>query len=629
MSLTDPSYLEDLRQKYRNKFAPEDEIFSHIHRGDRIFISTACGEPQHTLRALMKYVESHPKAFAEAEVMHIWTLGVAPYADEKYTYNFRHNSFFVGDNTRDSVNQGIADYTPVFLSQIPGLINKKRIPIDVALIQTSLPDRNGFVSLGISVDICRAAIDNAKIIIAQTNAMMPRVHGDTFVHLEDIDFIIRHDEPLLEYNPKIPNEIALQIGKYVSKIINDGDTIQLGYGSTPNAILNNITEKKNLGIHSELLTDSMVELIQRGVINNSRKNVNKGKTIASFCMGTEKTYRFIDDNPTIEFRAIDYTNDPRIISQIENMTAINAALQIDLTGQATAESIGRQFYSGIGGSADFMRGTVFAPGGKTILVIQSTARNGEVSRIVPFLDSGAGVTLNRGDVHYVVTEYGIAHIHGKNIRERAMSLIAIAHPRFRTPLIEEAKKLNLIYKDQAFIPGKKGEYPEYLEAVRTTKKGLVVHFRSVKIDDEPLIKDLFYDMSDKSLQRRFMSLRRDIPHEMRQEFVVIDYTQEMVILATIEENGKEVAVGMGQAIKDANTQTAEVAFSVRDSYQDQGIGSELLSYLTQQAQKDGLQGFTADVLVENKPMLHLFEKMGFDMHKKVEAGAYELKMRFS
>jgi len=628
MTTQNPQYLEDLKERYREKFAPEEEIFSHIHRGDRIFISTACGEPQYTLQALMNYVESHPKAFAEAEVMHIWALGVAPYADEKYTYNFRYNSFFVGDNTRDSVNRGIADYTPIFLSQVPSLINRKRILIDVALIQTSLPDKNGFVSLGISVDICRAAIDNAAIIIAQMNESMPRVHGDTFIHMKDIDFIIHHNEPLLEYNPAIPGEIAMQIGKYVSEIINDGDTIQLGYGSTPNAILSNISEKNDLGIHTELLTDSMVELIRRGVINNSRKNIDKGKSIASFCMGTAETYRFIDDNPMIEFRGIDYTNDPRVISRIENMTAINAALQIDLTGQATAESIGKQFYSGIGGSADFMRGTVFSPGGKTILVIQSTARGGEMSRIVPFLDSGAGVTLNRGDVHYVVSEYGIAFIHGKNIRERAMSLIAIAHPRFRPELIEEAKKLNLIYRDQAFIPGKKGEYPEHLETVRTTQKGLVIQLRPVNIDDEPLIKDLFYSLSDKSLQRRFMSLRRDVPHEMRQEYVVIDYTKEMVILATIEEGGREIAVGMGQTIKDANHQTAEVAFAVRDSYQDQGIDTELLSYLTNLAQKEGLQGFTADVLVENKPMLHVFEKLGFDMEKKVEAGAYELKMRF-
>jgi acyl-CoA hydrolase/GNAT superfamily N-acetyltransferase len=628
MSSISKKELDEFKIKYKNKFTAENEIFSHIHRGDRIFISTACGEPQYTLQALMKYVENNPKAFAEAEVMHIWTLGVAPYDDKKYTYNFRHNSFFVGDNTRESVNRGLADYTPIFLSEIPWLINSKRIPIDVALIQTSLPDKNGFVSLGISVDICRAAIDNANIIIAQINENMPRVHGDTFINIEAIDFIIHRNEPLLEYAPEIPGEIALQIGKYVSEIVNDGDTIQVGYGSTPNAILNNIKEKNDLGIHSELLTDSMVELIQRGVINNSKKSIDRGKTIASFCMGTERTYRFIDDNPTIEFRAIDYTNDPRIIHTIENMTAINAALQIDLTGQATAESIGKQFYSGIGGSADFMRGAVLAPRGKTILVIQSTAKNGEVSRIVPFLDSGAGVTLNRGDIHYVVTEYGIAYVHGKNIRERAMSLIAVAHPKFRPQLVEEAKKLNLIYRDQTFIPGEKGEYPEYIETVRTTQKGQVLHLRPVRIDDEPLIKDFFYDLSDKSLQTRFMTSRRDVPHEMRQQFVVIDYTREMVILATIEKNGKEVVVGMGQASKDLNALTAEAAFAVRDSYQGKGIGSELLSYLTFLAKKEGLQGFTAEVLVENKSMLHVFEKAFPDMKKKVEAGTYELIMRF-
>ncbi|HOJ52251.1 MAG TPA: GNAT family N-acetyltransferase [Syntrophales bacterium] len=619
---------EEIKKAYVKKFASQEEIFSRIHRGDRIFISTACAEPQYTIQALMNYVESHPKAFAEAEVMHIWTLGIAPYVEERYTFNFRHNSFFVGDNTRESVNKGAADYTPVFLSQIPRLIYTERIPIDVAIIQTSLPDRNGYVSLGISVDICRAAVDKARLIIAQMNRFMPRVHGDTFIHLNDIDYIIRQDEPLLEYAPQVPDAVAHQIGKNVSRIVNDGDTIQLGYGSTPNAILSHMEGKNDLGIHSELLTDSMVSLIKQGVVTNRRKNINRGKTIASFCMGTKETYEYLDDNPTIEFRSIDYTNDPRIICQIENMTAINAALQVDLTGQATAESIGSMFYSGIGGSADFMRGAVWAPGGKTILVLQSTARNGEVSRIVPFLDSGAGVTLNRGDIHYVVTEYGIAYIHGKNIRERAMSLIAIAHPHFRPDLIEEAKRLGLIYSDQAFIPGEKGEYPAYLEVVRTTKTGLVIRLRPVKLDDEPLVKDLFYAMSDKSLERRFMEIRYDIPHPMRQAFVAIDYTREMVILATIEAGGKEIAVGMGQAIKDPESQMAEVAFAVRDDYHGQGIGTELLSYLTQWAKKEGLQGFTADVLIENKPMLHVFEKMDYDLRKKVEAGVYELTMKF-
>jgi acyl-CoA hydrolase/RimJ/RimL family protein N-acetyltransferase len=622
------SSVETWKKKYPDKFASEEAIFSNIHRGDRIFISTACGEPQYLVNALMRYVESNPKAFADAEVFHIWTLGVAPYADEKYTYNFRHNSFFVGNNTRQSINTGLADYTPIFLSQVPKLLHSRRIPIDIALIQTSLPDKNGHVSLGISVDITKAAIENSAVIIAQINSRMPRIHGDTFINLRDIDYIVHHDEELLEFSPTIPDEIAQQIGKYVSKIINDGDTIQLGYGSVPNAILNCVQDKKHLGIHTELLTDSIVELIKKGVIDNSKKNLNKGKTVAAFCMGTEKTYQFIHDNPIFEFRTINYTNDPLVISRINNMTAINSVLQVDLTGQATAESLGNTFYSGIGGSADFMRGSVLAPGGKTILVLQTTAKNGAVSRIVPFLDKGAGATLNRGDIHYIVTEYGIAYIHGKNIRERAMDLISISHPKFRLWLIEEAKKLNLIYKDQAFIPGKSGEYPEHLETYRTTKSGLNILLRPVKINDESLIKDLFYSLSDRSLERRFMSLRKDVPHKMRQEFVVIDYSIDTVILATIKKNGQEIAVGMGEFLKDPDTHTAEVAFTVRDDHHGQGIATEILKYLTILAKNQGLQGFTAEVLLENRPMMRVFEKMGFDMEKNIEDNTYNLIMRF-
>ncbi len=621
-------YLKKWKEKYPEKFASEEDIFRRIRRGDRIFISTACGEPQYLVTALMKYVEANPKAFAETEVFHVWTLGVAPYADEKFTYNFRHNSFFVGNNTRDAVNRGMADYTPIFLSKVPGLIRTGRIPIDIALIQTSLPDRNGYVSLGISVDITKQAIEKASLVIAQANPRMPRVHGDTFIHIDEIDYIIDHDEPLLEFDPPVEDEAARQIGKYVSSIVRDGDTLQVGYGSMPNAILASLSGKKHLGIHSELLTDTMAELIRQGVIDNSRKNIDHGKTVASFCMGKEATYRFIDDNPTVDFRTIDYTNHPSVISSINNMTSINAALQLDLTGQATAESIGNTFFSGIGGSADFMRATPFAPGGKTILVLKSTAKDDTVSRIVPFLDSGAGVTLNRGDIYYVVTEFGIAYIHGKNIRERAMDLIAIAHPRFRPWLIEEAKELNLIYRDQAFIPGKEGEYPEHLESVRTTSKGVSVLFRPVKINDESLVKDFFYSLSDKSLQRRFMSMRKDIPHSMRQNFVVIDYTREIVILAFDTEEGKEEVLGIGQFIRDEETHSAEVAFAVRDGHQNRGIGFELLSYLTLLAKNEGLHGFTADVLAENRPMVHVLEKMFPGLTKTIEDGVYNLTMMF-
>ncbi len=613
---------------YPDKFAPEDKIFSEIRRGNKIFISTGCGEPQYLVSALVKYVESHPKAFADAEIFQVWTLGVAVYTEEKFNYNFRSNSFFISDKSRESINAGLADYTPIFLSRVPDLLRRKYINFDVALIQTSLPDRNGNVSLGISVDMCKAAIENSGLIIAQLNTNMPRVHGDTFINIKDIDHIIVHDEPLLEYNPSVPGDIARQAGKYVSKIVNDGDTIQIGYGSLPNAILENMKDKKNLGIHTELLTDSVVELIKLGVINNSKKTIDRGRTVASFCMATEKTYQYIDDNPEMDFRTIDYTNDPLVISRIHNMTAINSALQVDLTGQASVESVGGRFYSGIGGSADFMRGALLAPGGKTILAIESTARNGEISRIVPSLESGTGVTMNRGDIIYVVTEYGIAYLHGKNIRERAMDLIAIAHPKFREWLIQEAKKLNIIYKDQAFIPGKGAEYPEYLEQYRSIKGGLTLLLRPVKINDESLVKDFFYSLSDQSLQRRFMSQRKDMPHKMRQDFVVIDYTKELIILAIIMIEQKELVVGMGQIVKDEKTFTAEVAFAVRDDYQNFGIGSELLSYLTILAKKEGLHGFTADVLMENKSMLHVFEKMGFDIHRKLEEGAYRLIMKF-
>jgi acyl-CoA hydrolase/GNAT superfamily N-acetyltransferase len=613
---------------YPDKFVSEERVFSNIHRGNRIFIGTACGEPQYLVRALIKYVESHPKAFFDTEVFHVWTLGVAPYTDEKFKRNFRHNSFFVGSNTRDAINKGLADYSPLFLAQAPALFRRRLVPIDVALIQISPPDNNGYMSLGVSVDITKAAVESASVVIAQVNPNMPRVHGDTFLHIKDVDFVLPHDEPLLEYEDKVSDEIAQLIGRYVARIVQNGDTIQVGYGSIPNAVLSNLVHKKHLGVHTELLSDGIVDLMRKGVIDNTEKSIDRGKSIATFCMGTKKTYQYIHDNPCVEFRQVDYTNNPLVIAQNRNMTAINSALQIDLTGQASAESIGKMFYSGIGGQADFMRGALLSPGGKTILTLQSTAEKDTISRIVPFVEEGAGVTLTRGDIHYVVTEYGIAYLHGKNIRERAMELISIAHPKFRPWLIEEAKRYNLIYGDQAFIPDKKGEYPEELETYKTTKSGIEILLRPVKISDEPLLKEFFYSLSDNSLYRRFMSIRQDMPHERLQEFVVIDYTSEMVILAVRERNEKEEILGVGQYAIYEDTLNAEVALVVKDESQSRGIGMELLSYLTYLAKKQGLLGFTAEVLRENTVMLHLFEKMGFGIEKRSESDAFQLKMTF-
>ncbi len=620
--------LKDWRDIYPEKFAPEEKVFSRIRRGNRIFISTGCGEPQYLVRALIKYVESNPTAFFDAEVLHVWTLGVAPYTDAKFKANFRHNSFFVGHPTREAVNKGLADYTPVFLSQVPNLLRRGMVPIDVALIQTSPPDKHGCMSLGVSVDIVKAATESAGLVIAQVNRQMPRVHGDGFIRIEDTDFIIPYDEPLLEYNAGDNFDAAQRVGHYAAELIRDGDTIQVGYGIIPNALFSSLLHKKHLGVHTELLSDGIVELMKKGVIDNSRKTINRGKTIATFCMGKRETYEYIDDNPFIEFKTIDYTNNPLIIAQHEHMTAINTGLEIDLTGQATAESLGKTFYSGIGGQADFMRGTVLARNGRTILTILSTADHGRVSRIVPFLREGAGASLIRGDIHYVVTEYGIAYLHGKNIRERAMELIAIAHPDFRPGLIEEARQGGLIYRDQKFVPGQSGEYRKDLETYRTTKTGEEIFFRPVKISDEPLLKEFIYSLSDRSMHRRFITLRKDMHHDRLQEFVIIDHTKKTVILAMSQPGTKEILVGVGEYVITEEAHTADVAFMVRDEYQNRGIGSELLHYLTYLAKRQGLLGFTASVIMENEPMLHVFRKLGADIETVIDTGVLELTMIF-
>ena len=628
--MKDKKILEEFKKTYPEKFLPPEVIFSHIHAGDRIFIGTGCGEPQFLVAELVNYVNNNPKAFFDAELIHIWTLGVAPYTDEKFQDNFRLDSFFVGDSTRNPVNRGAADYTPIFLSSVPDLFRSEMVPVDIALVQTSLPDKHGYLSLGISVDVVKAALEKAEVVVAQVNENMPRTHGDGFIHIKDIDFILPHDEPLLEYSVKAPNDIVQRIGKYVARIIEDGSTIQVGYGLIPDEVVHSLENKKDLGVHTELLSDGIVELMKKGVVTNQKKIHNPGKTIASFCMGSRDTYDFLDENPSIEFKRIDYTNNPLIISRNRMMTAINSAMEVDLTGQATAESLGGTFYSGTGGQADFMRGAVLSPGGKTILAFPSTALNDSVSRIVTVLQEGAGITLTRGDVHYMVTEYGIAYLHGKNIRERAMDLIAIAHPKFRPWLIEAARKRSLIYKDQVFIPGEKGMYPEELETYRTTKKGLEIFLRPVKITDETMLKDFFYDLSEDSMYMRFFSARKDMPHKRLQDFVIVDWSLKMEILAVIKEKEREreTIIALGQYELNPDKYLAEVAIVVKDEYHGMGVGKELLSYLTYIARRHGLLGFTADTLVENKAMVSLFEKMGFYTEKRREEGVYEMKMLF-
>ncbi len=609
---------------YDVEYEDAETALKNIGRGDRVFVGSGASEPQYLVKELTQLADQ----FYDTEIFHIQTLGVAPYTEDKFKNRFRHNAFFVDDNTRDAVAEGRADYTPIFMRDIPKLFNTGRIPLDASLVQVSPPDKHGWMSFGIAVDIIRAAVQNSKMVIAQVNPEMPRVHGDAFIHVNDVDHLIHHEEELLEFDPIVPTDKAEKIAGNVSPLIEDGATLQVGYGEIPNALLSHLDEKENLGVHTEMLSEDLAELIQNGTITNKKKSINPGKNIASFLMGTRELYDFVDDNPEIELHPTDYTNDPFTIAKNYKMTAINTALQVDLTGQVCADSLGYSFYSGIGGHADFMRGAGYAKDGKSIIALSSTAQNGEVSRIVPALDEGAGVVTTRGDVEYVVTEYGVAYLKGKNIRERAMELINIAHPRFRDELLKEAKEHNLVYREQMLVIGEGGRYPDEYEEYKEIE-GKEYLFRPMKPTDDELLKDLFYSLSDESRYKRFMSTRKDMPHERRQDFVQINYKKEMAIVVIDPEiEGPDRMVGEADYRIKEGQNVAEVSVMVRDEYQARGIGTALLEHITMIAKNKGLYGFTAEVLADNKKMLRVFEKMGYDVEKKRKYNEYQLRMRF-
>ncbi|MCL2779622.1 MAG: 4-hydroxybutyrate CoA-transferase [Polyangiaceae bacterium] len=414
-----------------------EEAVSLVQSGMRLFVGSAAAAPVDLINAFC----ARARSLRDVEVCQILTLGDAPYTAAELSGHVRHNAFFIGPNARDAVVDGRADFTPVFLSEIAALLQGP-LPIDVALIQVTPPDNHGYCSLGVAVDVVKPAIDVAKIVIAEINPRMPRTHGDAFIHCSRVSRFVDVDHPVLELSPdsSIPDDTARGIGRNVASLVRDGDTLQLGIGSIPNAVLDELHNHRDLGIHTEMFSDGVVDLVERGVITNAKKTLHRGKLVASFLMGTRRLYDFVDDNPALEMHPSHYVNDPFIIARNRGMVAINSALAVDLTGQVCADSIGPRFYSGVGGQVDFIRGAARAENGRPIVVLPSTARNGKISRIEVELLSGSGVTTSRNDVHYVVTEFGIAALYGKTIRERVHALVAVAHPDFRERLLAEARK---------------------------------------------------------------------------------------------------------------------------------------------------------------------------------------------
>ena len=416
------------------------EAVGAIASGQRVFVQGACATPQVLIDAL---VERGPE-LRDVRLIHLHTEGPAPYLRPEFDAAFRHEALFVGSNAREAVNAGRADYLPVFLAEIPALFRSGRVPIDVALLNVSPPDAHGYCSLGTSVDCALQAARSARLVIAQVNPAMPRSLGDSFLHVDQIDWIVDTTAPLPEVTPGPASETEQAIGNAVSSLIEDGATLQLGIGAIPNAVLSALVNHRELGVHTEMFTDGVVDLVERGIITGERNPLHPGKLVTSFVMGSQRLYDFVHDNPQVEFHPSDYTNDTSIIRRNHRMVAINSAIEVDLTGQVCASSIGTRIYSGMGGQVDFMRGAALAEGGKPIIALPSTAAHGTVSRIVADLAPGSMVTLTQGHVHYVITEYGIADLYGKNLSERARALINIAHPAFRDELEATARGRHLL-----------------------------------------------------------------------------------------------------------------------------------------------------------------------------------------
>jgi len=425
---------------YRRKVTTAADALRAVRSGDRIYIHPGCATPIVLVDALV----ARGFELENVEIVHLMTFGAADYIKPEMEGHFRHNAVFIGANVREAVNAGRADYTPIFLSEIEALFRSGQMPIDVALIQVSPPDEHGFCSFGVGVDCTLSAAQCARTVIAEVNAQMPRSLGDSFIHVTKLDHIVETSRPLLELARVRMGPLHAAIGEHIAGLIEDGATLQMGIGGVPDAVLFYLRDRKHLGIHTEMFSDGIVELVEDRVITCERKTLHPGKIIASFTLGTRTVFDFIDNNPIVELHPVYYTNDPFIIAQNDKMVAINSALQVDLTGQICADSIGHFFYSGFGGQVDFIRGAARSRGGKPIIALPSTAKDGTVSRIVPMLDPGAGVVDTRAHVHYVATEYGVAYLHGKTIRERAESLIAIAHPKFRGELYEAAIKLGFL-----------------------------------------------------------------------------------------------------------------------------------------------------------------------------------------
>ncbi|MCO4798779.1 MAG: GNAT family N-acetyltransferase [Colwelliaceae bacterium] len=579
----------------------------YLKSGNRIFIGSNAAVPNSLIQNLI----DNSAKLHDIETVHILTFSENVWALPEHKDLFKVNSLFIGGkNVREAVAEGRADYTPCFISEIPTLFRENILPLDAALIMVSPPDEYGYCSLGVSVDVVASAVKSAKYVIAQINPSMPCTNGHSFIHVNQIHAWLESDEPLPEIPEPEIDQVSERIGQYAAMLVENGSTIQIGIGKIPAAVLRYLANHKDLGVHSEMISDGIIDLMHSGVINNRKKTFHKGKTVVTFCIGSQRLYDFVDKNQHVEFYPSEHINSPVNIAKNDNMVSINSAIEVDLTGQVVSDSIGYHFYSGIGGQVDFVRGAWLSKGGKPVIVIPSTTKDGKISRIVPHITEGGGVVTSRGHVAFVVTEYGIANLIGKSIRERALELIRIAHPKFREQLLKDVRKNYWVPEYQDNTPTSVPELGE-IEFKKFTFSGKKYILRPLRPADERKLQEFFYSHTKETLMMRYNHHATQMTREKSCNLVSVDQHKDLALCFTQRDHLGEIIQAVGRYYFIESTNAAEVAFVIRECQRGKGIATTLLLQMIKIAKKRGLDKLVACVRRDNAPMLKVFENSGF------------------
>jgi len=610
---------------YVEKRCSAQEAIGRIKPGQRVFIGSSCGEPQYLIKKLAEAADT----FTDIEIVRLLSLESTPLtliANKTKDQSFNIRSFYLGSAKPESLARNKRFITPINLSAVPRLFKSRRLPIHVALIQVSSPDDFGWMSLGISVDITLAAALSADFVIAQVNSKMPRVLGRSFIHVNDVNAIVEYEEELLTIDELPELDAANHIGRLIARLVDDGSTIQISPGTTPQATLLALSDKNDLGVHAQYVTTDIMRLVSMGVITNRKKGFNEGKLVASCAIGSKNLYEFLDDNPAIEFYPSDYVNDPGIISRHKKMVAMNVPMAMDLTGQVAADALSYNHFSGITGMLDFIRGASRSENGKSILMLTSTTVDGKKSRIVPMLNDTA-IVVPRGDVQDVVTEYGAVNLFGKSLQERAMAMISIAHPDFREELFFEARKMGLLGAERTLSESVQGIYPINLEETREID-GELITIRPAKPVDERRIQEHFYTQDKDDIYSRFFQARTRFVRGDVESMFQIDYVKNLTILAVVGEFGFGKVVAVGEYLLDPAKNIAEIAFSVSKEWQGKGLGKILMKKLSEAARENGISGLMAYTLPRNQGMIKLFKTLPYKIKTLYDGEVVELTCMF-